>query len=190
MRPVKWLTILWHIVFHTTGIGLCTMKQSNFNCFSFEGHTCCGFASICDKRTMQLLSHSFPLPGWTGRRIRRKKTKTLGVGWEQFNRMAKGEENNKSITLIKSMYNMQCSHHPMLSLLLSNKSLSSSQLPTEVSSMPSHGREYPIWLAVWVSPASFLWKLTLSQLNPGQHLYNELSNFSPQATSSTARPQP
>jgi len=35
--------------------------------------------------------------------------------------------------------------------------------------MTSRGIEYPIWVAVWVSPTSFLWKLTLSLLNPGQH---------------------
>jgi len=34
--------------------------------------------------------------------------------------------------------------------------------------MMSHGMEYPIGLAIWVSPTSFLGKLTLSQLNPGQ----------------------
>jgi len=34
--------------------------------------------------------------------------------------------------------------------------------------MTSHGIECPIWLAVWVSSTSLLWKLTLSQLNPGQ----------------------
>ena len=40
--------------------------------------------------------------------------------------------------------------------------------------MASHGIEYPIWLAVWVSPTSCLWKLTLSQLNPGHYPHHIL----------------
>ena len=34
--------------------------------------------------------------------------------------------------------------------------------------MASHGIEYPIGLAVWVSLTSLLWQWALSQLNPGQ----------------------
>jgi len=34
--------------------------------------------------------------------------------------------------------------------------------------MTSHGIEYPIGLALWVSPTSFLRKLTLPQLSPGR----------------------
>jgi len=44
-------------------------------------HSCCGFASICNKRTTQLFSHSFPLPGGMGRRISSKKAKL--VGWDE-----------------------------------------------------------------------------------------------------------
>jgi len=54
------------------------------------------FCLNLQQSTTQLLSHSFPLPSGMGRRIRRIKAKTRGLGWEQFNRMAKGEENNNN----------------------------------------------------------------------------------------------
>jgi len=53
------------------------------------------------------------------------------VGWNENSlTTGKGRRKQQSIILIKSMYNMQCSHHPTPSLLLSSKSLSFSQLPT------------------------------------------------------------
>jgi len=53
------------------------------------------------------------------------------VGWDdnsltEWQREKKTTINNTD----KSIYNMQCSHHLMLSWLLSSKSLSFSQLPT------------------------------------------------------------
>jgi len=63
-----------------------------------------------------------------GRRIRRKKRQKL-MGWDE-NRLAEQQTEKKTTILIKSIYSMQCSQHLMLSLLLSNKSLSFSQLPT------------------------------------------------------------
>jgi len=92
-------------------------------------HWCCGFASICNKRTTQLLSHSFPLPSGMGRRIGRKKRQKL-VGRDKNSLTEWQKEKKTSIILTKSIYNMQCSHHPMLSLLLSSKRPSLSQLPT------------------------------------------------------------
>jgi len=61
---------------------------------SFSKASVLWFGLNWQQRTTQLLSHSSSLPGGMGRRIRRKKGKTQGLGWEQFNRMAKGEENN------------------------------------------------------------------------------------------------
>jgi len=53
------------------------------------------------------------------------------ISWDK-NRLAEwqGEKKTTINNTDKSVYNTQCSHHPMLSLLLSSKSLSFSQLPT------------------------------------------------------------
>jgi len=91
---------------------------------------CCGFASICNKRTTQLLSHSFPPAQWDGEENLKEKRQKL-VGWDENSLTEwQGEKKTTTSKADKSIYNMQCSHHPMLSLLLSNKSLSFSQLPT------------------------------------------------------------
>jgi len=65
------------------------------------------------------------------RRIRKKKKRQKLVGWDEnslkeWQREKKTTINNTD----KTIYNMQCSHHPMLSLLLSSKIPSLSQLPT------------------------------------------------------------
>jgi len=89
---------------------------------------CCGFASIRNKRTTQLLSHSFPLSGGMGRRIRRKE----GKNSSDENSLTEWQRQKKTTinAIDKSIYNTRCSHHPVLSLLLSSKNLSFSQLPT------------------------------------------------------------
>jgi len=53
------------------------------------------------------------------------------MGWDENNLTEQQREKKiTTIILIKSIYNTQCSHHLMLSLLLSSKSPSFSQLPT------------------------------------------------------------
>jgi len=93
---------------------------------------------------MQLLSHTFPSPQTDGEENPKEKRQKL-VGWDgnsltEWQREKKTTINNTN----KSIYNMQCSHHSMLSLLLSSKSLSFSQLPSYILSLTSHGTEYPI----------------------------------------------
>jgi len=90
---------------------------------------CCGFASICNKEPRSYSPTPSPSPvGW-GEESEGKRQKLLG--WDdnslrEWQREKKTTSNNTD----KSIYNMQCSHHTMLSLLLSSKSLSFSQLPT------------------------------------------------------------
>jgi len=56
-------------------------------------HACCGFASICNKEPRSYsLTPSPSLVRWGGE-PEGKKAKTCGLGGEQFNRMAKGDEN-------------------------------------------------------------------------------------------------
>jgi len=66
--------------------------------------------------------------GWGGA-SEGKKAKL--VGWEK-NSLTKWQREKKTTinSTDKSTCNMQCSHHLMLSLLLSSKSLSLLQLPT------------------------------------------------------------
>jgi len=66
------------------------------------------------------VSHSFLLPSGMGRRIRRKKAKL--VGWDE-NSLTEWQREKKTTinNTDKSIYNMQCSHHLMFSLLLSSK---------------------------------------------------------------------
>jgi len=93
-------------------------------------NSCCGFASIYNQRTTQLLSHSFPPPWWDGEENPTEKRQKL-MGRDE-NSLTKWQREKKIITviLIKRIYRMQCSHHPMLNLLQSRKSLSLSQLLT------------------------------------------------------------
>jgi len=66
--------------------------------------------------------------GWGGESegIRQKLMGWDENGLTEWQREKKTTSNNTN----ESIYNMQCSHHPMLSLLLSRISLSFSQLPT------------------------------------------------------------
>jgi len=70
-----------------------------------------------------------PSPQWDGEENQKEKAKCVGC---DKNSLAEQQRKKKitTIILIKRTYNIQCSHHPMLSLLLSSKSLSFSQLPT------------------------------------------------------------
>jgi len=67
------------------------------------------------------------------------------IGWDE-NSFTEWQKEKKTIinNTDKSIYNMQCSHHPMLSLLLSSKSPSFGQVPSLILSMTSHGIEHPI----------------------------------------------
>jgi len=92
-------------------------------------------------------NHTVPLsllppPQRDGEENQKEKGKKL-VGWDE-NSLTEWQRKKTTIILIKSIYNMQSSHHPMLSLLLSSKSPFFSQLHTEMLSMTSHGVEYPI----------------------------------------------
>jgi len=64
-----------------------------------------------------------------GRRIRKKKGKNSWVGMRTVELNGKGRRKQQSIILIKSIYNMQWSHHLMLSLLLSSKTPPSASSP-------------------------------------------------------------
>jgi len=83
----------------------------------------------------------FPPPRWDGEENQKEKGKKL-VGWDE-NSLTEWQREKKTTMnrTDKSIYNMQCSHHPMLSLLLSSKSISFSQLPTLTLSLTSHGTE-------------------------------------------------
>ena len=110
---------------------------------------------------MQSLFHSSP-PWWDGEKNKKKGWGKNGLTEQQR------EKKMTTIILIKRTYSMQCSYHPWPYSWVANPHASASS-PTWILSMISHGIEHPIWLAVWVSLASFLWKLTLSQLNPGHY---------------------
>jgi len=81
-------------------------------------------------------NHTVTLPllpptHWDGEENQKEKRQKL-VGWDEngiteWQREKKTTTNN---TEKNPIYHMQCSHHPMLSLLLTSKSLSFSQLPT------------------------------------------------------------
>jgi len=73
------------------------------------------------QRTTQVTLSLLPPPQWDGEKNQKEKGKKL-VGWDE-NSLAECKRRRKeqTIILIKSIYNMQCSHHPMLSLLLSSK---------------------------------------------------------------------
>jgi len=70
-----------------------------------------------------------PPPRWDGEENRKEKRGKL-VGWDENSLTEWQREKKITIILIKSIYTMQCSRHPILSLLLSSKSFSFSQLPT------------------------------------------------------------
>ena len=78
--------------------------------------------------------HTYPLPpppSLVGRGGESEGKRQKLMGWDENSyRMAKGRRKQQSIILVKSIYIVQCSHHLMLSLLLTSKSLSFSQLPT------------------------------------------------------------
>jgi len=67
---------------------------------------------------------------WDGEENQKEKRQKL-MGWDE-NSLTEWQREKKTTTnnTDKSIYSMQCSHHLMLSLLLSSKSLSFSQLPT------------------------------------------------------------
>ena len=83
------------------------------------------FATKNHAVTLSLL----PSPWWDGEENQKEKGKKL-AGWDENSLTEWQREKKTSVILIKSIYNMQCSHHPMPSLLLSSKSPSFSQLPT------------------------------------------------------------
>jgi len=70
-----------------------------------------------------------PSPQWNGEGNQKEKAKLIDC---DKNNLAEQQREKKiiAIILIKRIYSMQCSHHPMLSLLHSSKSPSFSQLPT------------------------------------------------------------
>ena len=81
------------------------------------------------QRTTQLLPHSLPLPSGMGRRIRRKKAKL--VGWDENSLTEWQMEKKTTMNNTDKKYIQNAVLSPlMLSLLLSSKSLSFSQLHT------------------------------------------------------------
>jgi len=67
------------------------------------------------------------LPRWDGEENQKEKAKL--VGWDKNSLTEWQREKKKTIILMKRIYRVQFSHHPMLSLFLSSKPLSSSHLP-------------------------------------------------------------
>jgi len=88
-----------------------------------------GFPQFATKNHAVTLS-LLPLPRWDGKDNQKEKKQKLMGRDESSLTNGKGRRKQQSIILIKSIYNRQCSHHSMLSLLLSNKSLSFSQIST------------------------------------------------------------
>jgi len=83
------------------------------------------------------------LPWWDGEDNQKEKAKLRGCVKNSLT----GQQSEKKVTmivLIKRIYGMQCSHHPVFRLFLSSKSPSFSQLSTYILSITSHGIEYPI----------------------------------------------
>jgi len=83
------------------------------------------FSFSWQQRSMRLLSHS-SLVGWGENQ--KEKAKLMGCDKKSLTERQR-EKKITTITPIK-IHSMQCSHHLMLSLLLSSKSPSFSQLPT------------------------------------------------------------
>jgi len=71
-------------------------------------------------------------PRWWDRKENQKEKRQKLVGWDE-NSLTEWQSEKKTTTNNtekKSICNMQCSHHPMLGLLLTSKSLCFSWLPT------------------------------------------------------------
>jgi len=119
-----------------------------------------------------MLAHSLlPGVGW-GEELR-KKAKLLS--WDKDS-LTEQQRKRKRTTIIVTKSAKWVIHSAIFSLPNAQPAPeqwfpSSSQLPQLYTDMTPC--EYPIWM-VWVSCPSFLWKLTLSQLNPGQ---SQLSLF-------------
>ena len=62
-----------------------------------------------------------PSPWWDEEGNQKEKSKNSCTGMRTVEENDKGRRKQQSIILIKSIYNLQCSHHLMLSLLLSIK---------------------------------------------------------------------
>jgi len=77
---------------------------------------------------MRSLSHSSPHPRWHGEENQKEKAKLVGCDRSS---LTKSQREKKITTriLIKRIYSMQCSHHPMLSLLLNSNPLPSASSP-------------------------------------------------------------
>jgi len=91
-----------------------------------KGKGCCGLASVGNKerRGCSLI----PSPSWwDGEDNHKEKAKI--VGCDKNSLTERQRETKITITLIKRIYSMQCSHCPMLSFLPSSKSPCFSQLP-------------------------------------------------------------
>jgi len=121
-----------------------------------------------------------PSPHWGVEENGKKKAKTLGSGEGQFNRTANEAKSNDNNTDKKNIQNKQRiaqnnSHRPVPCMLPSRNKLPHGQLPHSAPRMTAHGIEYPVLFGQFgsaclaVSPPGFLWKLTLSWPNPGQH---------------------
>ena len=112
-----------------------------------------------------------PLPplGWEGEW--KGKGRRVGIRAEQ-----QTKSTVTTIIKIRRIYSTNSEMHraaptAWCPALPSRDSLPPGELPPSEHRMTSHGIEYPICLASMgqtVSPPGFLWKLTLSWLNPGQ----------------------
>jgi len=67
-----------------------------------------------------LLSHSSPSPRWDREENQKEKAKLMGCNKNSLTEQQM-EKKITTIILIKIIYSMQCSHRPMLSLLLSSR---------------------------------------------------------------------
>jgi len=67
-------------------------------------------------------------PWWDGEKNQKEKAKLMGCDKNSSTEWQR--EKKITIILVKRIYSMQCSHHPMLSLLLNNKIPFLQQLPT------------------------------------------------------------
>ena len=123
---------------HVTNYSLVVLTHSGQTCWYFTPSSptlgtkedCHGLAPAGNKEPCScpftLHSHPHPLVGWRGES--EGKGKTCGLEQKQLTEQQR-EKKKKTKILITRRYSMQCSHSPMLSLLLSSKSPYSSQLP-------------------------------------------------------------
>jgi len=128
----------------------------------------CGLASAVNKEPCGCCITPPSSPG-DGEQIQKQKAKLVGCDKNNFTEQQR-EKKIKIIILIRRIYSMQCSYRPMLSLLLSSKSPSFSQLPH------LNTEQDITWYRIshltgWFGSAQVAscGKLTLSQLNTGHH---------------------